>query len=110
MSSAVTANLHAQELRGGFNLLHGSNAMAFVIMVGLLKRGVSLDQQTRRRWTGGNKTLAERERKADSGQTDDGTAKANSHIILTFVLLPDVPARSTVTHNNPTASCFFSSI
>jgi hypothetical protein len=28
---------------------------------------------------------------------------------LTFVLLPDVPARRTVTHNIPTASCFSSS-
>ena len=83
--------------------------MAFVIMVGLLKRSVSLDQQTCRRWGGGNKTLAEKERKADSGQTDDGAVKVNSHIILSFVILPDVPARTTVTHNIPTASWILSS-
>ena len=97
MSFTVTANLHAQKLRGGFNLLHGSHAMAFVIMVGVLQRGVSLDQQTRSRCRSGHQTLAEGKSKADNGKTDEGAAKVSSHILLMFVLIPDFPPPRAVT-------------
>ena len=45
MPLAASANSNAQKLAGGFNLLHGGHAMALVIMIGLLKRCVSLPQQ-----------------------------------------------------------------
>ena len=89
MPLAASPNSDAQKLAGGFNLLHGGHAMAFVIMVGLLKRGVSLHQQRPGSAWAGENAISEGKDQANKGQAHTGTEYIGSHIIVTLVIKAD---------------------
>jgi hypothetical protein len=78
---AVAPNTLSEEPCGGLNLFHGCHAMAFVIMIGLLKRNVGLDQQIPGCGRAGNNPMTQGKGQADDRQADDRAESIISHII-----------------------------
>jgi len=88
MALSVAADIHAQGFSGRFDLPHSGDAVAFVIVIGLRERGISLAQQAGgRNRTGGRNRISqeiqtEKQHPARNRHADQRAKKRCFHIVF----------------------------